>query len=201
MTGNKHRGSDYSNQLPLPNGSRADIMLRKCSLEQLHQFKNKELEKRYKHGSFFDFTVIGTATATAMGSGIILRIVWLFDGQGSLGLSVVAGLVAFCTTAMIIAGIIIHKRRQRLYARASEIVLHKEPCTRMIRLVYGYKGAQFLSLKNTDDSKDRLWRLGNQSVIDEVPQIREGMTAEVYIDPTSGQPLGMFTGDKVAWFI
>lgn len=188
--------------LPSLTGSRSEIMLRRRSSEQLNIFKNKELETRFKAASGIDYMIIWSGVIVAVISAVILSIVWMSQAFDAAGFSIVSGFLILSAVGMVTAGLVMRKNRQELYLRASELVLRYEPCNRQVLLTLGPKGAPFLSVSHADKAvADRKWRLANSKLSHDYPKVWKGIEAEVYLDPTSGQPLGMFDGEKVYWFI
>ncbi len=84
----------------------------------------------------------------AIVASVILGIVQSSQRFDITGFTIVASMVALGTTeaTMVISGFVIRKKRHELYSRASELVVRGEPCTRLLQLAQGGKGAIFLSL-------------------------------------------------------
>ena len=207
---------DPAASLSLPIGSRAEIMRRKRTAERRCRFQNQELEKRFKIASMFDYVVFGGAAFVFIFGALMLGIAWIClpYTKNFRGFSIVAGTLVLGAIGLIATGLVSRNRRQQLYLRAGDLVAHKEPCKRLLRLReaeaqrwlrHGIKPLRDLEVRREDGSEIQVWHvgsdLGNTNLDDDYPQLWQGMVAEVYLEPSTDKPLGMFVGDRVYWFI
>lgn len=177
----------------LPSRPRKEILLNKRSKEHNLEFQNMELEKRFKKTNLF--------SKIAMGTGMFLVLMFIIVALvllpvGDFGAIKVAAIM-FLPGAMFLSAIGAGTRiaTHRLYEHASQLVLRTEPVSSNFQLVLGSKGVYFLIFHS------KQWRLSNEALAKDYPQVWTGMTAEVYFEEGSGKPLGMFTGEGVYWFI
>ncbi len=179
----------------LAEGSRTEIMRAKRSSELQCKFQNRELEQRFNISSEFDYFVLGSGA-------------FLLFAAAALQLNQLVSVTALlCALFLMASGLWNHRRRRYLYSAAALLIVHSEPQKRFLRIVNGFEvgyswDSDFICV---DNDHARRWHLGtelgNQKLLRDYPQLRQGRMVEVYLNSSTGMPLGMFVGDGVYWFI